>query len=228
VTADRSYSTPSSLTEETEAAGYAHLSIQGQLDVATANSVSADVSHTTAASTVTFTLFHSHVDHPTLVDRATYTLHTDADPLTARGIELLAATRRGPFAVTGTYAFIEAQERGGQDVPLTPRHRARVFAAAEGERRGRIGVGIDFTGVQRLEANPYRSSSEPYTTVSLLGEYPIGHWRLFAAAQNLTDVKQTNWDPIARPAPDVDGRWTVDAWAPLAGRVINFGFRASF
>ena len=26
-----------------------------------------------------------------------------------------------------------------------------------------------------------------------------------------------DWDPIARPARDVDGRWTVDAWAPLSG-----------
>lgn len=228
VSAGHSYYTPSAQTEETEAAGYAHLSIRGPFDVASANSVSADVAHTTAAATVAFTVFHSHVDHPTLVDRATYTLHMDADPLIARGVELLASTRRGPFAVTGTYAFVEAQERGGQDVPLTPRHRARVFAAAEGDRHGRIGIGIDFTGVQRLEANPYRSSSEPYTTVSLLGEHPIGRWRLFATAQNLTDVRQTDWDPIARPAPDVDGRWTVDAWAPLAGRLINFGFRASF
>ena len=37
-----------------------------------------------------------------------------------------------------------------------------------------------------------------------------------------------SWDPIARPARDVDGRWTVDAWAPLAGRVINGGIRVSF
>ena len=46
---------------------------------------------------------------------------------------------------------------------------------------------------------------------------------MFVNADNLTDVRQTDWDPIARPARDVDGRWTVDAWAPLAGRVFNAG-----
>jgi outer membrane receptor for ferrienterochelin and colicins len=28
--------------------------------------------------------------------------------------------------------------------------------------------------------------------------------------------------------PRRDGRWTVDAWAPLEGRVINGGLRVSF
>jgi iron complex outermembrane receptor protein len=47
-------------------------------------------------------------------------------------------------------------------------------------------------------------------------------------ADNLTDVRQTDWDPSVRPLRDVDGRWTVDAWAPLAGRVINAGIRIPF
>ena len=94
--------------------------------------------------------------------------------------------------------------------------------------RGRIGVEVLFTGEQRLDRNPYRSTSEPYVVVGLLGEYRFGRWRLFVNADNLTDVRQTDWDPIARPARDVDGRWTVDAWAPLKGRVINAGIRVSF
>ena len=85
-----------------------------------------------------------------------------------------------------------------------------------------------FTGEQRLDANPYRSRSEPFGMVSVLGEHPFGRWRLFVTAENLTDVRQTSWDPIARPARDVDGRWTVDAWAPLRGRAFNGGIRVSF
>ena len=30
------------------------------------------------------------------------------------------------------------------------------------------------------------------------------------------------------PAARRDGRWTVDAWAPLDGRVINGGLRVAF
>jgi outer membrane receptor for ferrienterochelin and colicins len=91
-----------------------------------------------------------------------------------------------------------------------------------------VGVQVYFTGEQRLDANPYRSISEPYVVVNLLSEYPFGRLRVFVNAENLTDVRQTHWDPIARPAPDVDGRWTVDAWAPLKGRMINVGLKVSF
>jgi len=30
------------------------------------------------------------------------------------------------------------------------------------------------------------------------------------------------------PARAIDGRWTVDAWAPLEGRIVNGGARFSF
>jgi outer membrane receptor for ferrienterochelin and colicins len=41
-------------------------------------------------------------------------------------------------------------------------------------------------------------------------------------------VRQTRWDPVIRPTQSADGRWTVDAWAPLEGRVINGGLRIVF
>jgi outer membrane receptor for ferrienterochelin and colicins len=47
-------------------------------------------------------------------------------------------------------------------------------------------------------------------------------------AENLGGVRQTQWDPLVRPSRAVDGRWTVDAWAPLDGRVINGGIRLGF
>ena len=39
---------------------------------------------------------------------------------------------------------------------------------------------------------------------------------LFINGENLTDVRQTRWSPLLRPTRGADGRWTVDAWAPLA------------
>ena len=73
-----------------------------------------------------------------------------------------------------------------------------------------------------------RPNAMALTVVNLLGEYPFGRWHVFANAENLTDVRQTHWDPIARSSPDLDGRWTVDAWAPLWGRVVNIGIKVSF
>ena len=84
------------------------------------------------------------------------------------------------------------------------------------------------TGTQRLEANPYRADSEPYVIVGLLAERQFGRVRLFVNGENLTGVKQTRWDPLVRPGRAPDGRWTVDAWAPLEGRTINGGIRVMF
>jgi outer membrane receptor for ferrienterochelin and colicins len=228
VSAGQSYFAPTPLMEETEAAGLTRLTIAGSLEKETARSVSADLTHKTRASVVTLTVFHNHIDHPALIDRATYTLRTEEEPVETRGVEILGTVRRAPFALTGTYTFIKTRELDGREIALTPRHSAGLVATVEADRRGRAGVRVDVTGVQRLDANPYRSTSEPYVVTSLFGEIPFGRWRVFVTVDNLSDVRQTNWDPIARPTRDVDGRWTVDAWAPLAGRVINGGIRVLF
>jgi outer membrane receptor for ferrienterochelin and colicins len=56
----------------------------------------------------------------------------------------------------------------------------------------------------------------------------VGRALLFINGENLTDVRQTRWEPLLRPARGVDGRWTVDAWAPLDGRNVNGGVRLTF
>ena len=81
--------------------------------------------------------------------------------------------------MTGTYSYIRAREAGGRDVALTPRYSAGLVASVGTERRGRVSVHTQFTGVQRLDANPYRSKSEPYTVLSVLSELRFGRWRLF-------------------------------------------------
>jgi iron complex outermembrane receptor protein len=98
----------------------------------------------------------------------------------------------------------------------------------EKEDAGRIGVELYYTGVQRLEANPYADRSEPYVILGVLGERQFGALRVFINGENLTGVRQTRWQPLALPSRAVDGRMTVDAWAPLEGRNINGGIRLSF
>jgi iron complex outermembrane receptor protein len=61
-----------------------------------------------------------------------------------------------------------------------------------------------------------------------LAERRIGRYKLFVNVENLTNVRQTRWNPLLRPDRAVDGRWTVDAWAPLDGRVLNAGVRLTF
>ena len=99
---------------------------------------------------------------------------------------------------------------------------------AESEGVGRVGLEFYYTGRQRLDVNPYREESKPYVIVGLLAERRSGRLRVFVNGENLTAVWQTRWDPLLRPTRAVDGRWAVDAWAPLDGRTINGGVRLGF
>jgi outer membrane receptor for ferrienterochelin and colicins len=117
---------------------------------------------------------------------------------------------------------------GRDDIPLTPRHSAGLVGMWENEGRGRIGVEAYFTGRQRLEDNPFRAESEAYVLFGGLMEHRFGRIRVFLNVENLGNVRQTTWDSLVRPSQAVDGRWTVDAWAPLDGRVFNGGVRVAF
>jgi iron complex outermembrane receptor protein len=114
------------------------------------------------------------------------------------------------------------------DSPLTPRHSAGLVAMWEKDDVGRIGAEVFYTGRQRLEVNPFADESEPYVIVGLLAERQFGRLRIFVNGENLTDVRQTKWQPFVRPSRGIDGRLTVDAWAPLEGRNINGGVRFQF
>jgi outer membrane receptor for ferrienterochelin and colicins len=223
---------PSPLTEETEAAGLTRLVIPRPLRAEEGRSTSLDVSRTDGPLSYTLTLFGSRIAHPIHVDRsAGLVLANRQEPTTNVGIEALGTFRREPFAVTATYTYVRAREDDNGlrlQTPLTPRHSAGLVGMWEREDVGRVGVELYYTGVQRLEENPFRDQSRPYAIVGLLAERQLGRLRIFVNGENLTGVRQTRWDPLVRPSRAADGRWTVDAWAPLEGRNVNGGIRVRF
>ena len=223
---------PSPLTEETEAAGLSRVVIPRPLRAEKGRSASIDVSRAAGPASYTVTLFTSRVRDPIHVARENGLVLTSAPEPTANvGGELLATVRRAPYSLTGTYTYVrarEVEESMRVDVPLTPRHSAGIVAMWEREDTGRIGIEWYYTGVQRLDANPYRDRSEPYMILGVLAERRFGRLRLFINGENLTGVRQTRWDPVLRSARAADGRWTVDAWAPLEGRNVNGGVRVGF
>ena len=158
----------------------------------------------------------------------------NTDGLTrTRGAELLLRYREGPFTVTGSYVHVDATEpdpaaAGHRWVPVTPRNTAGIVAMWEKHGRGRIGIEAYYTGAQSLDDNPYRSRSRPYVELGILGEVTLGKASLFINAENLLNVRQTRFDPIVRAERAADGRWTVDAWAPLDGFTLNGGVRFRF
>src|SRR5439155_21425389 len=94
--------------------------------------------------------------------------------------------------------------------------------------RGRVGLECYLTGRQYLEDNPYSTESAAYVLFGGMAERRVGRFRVFVNAENLANVRQTDWSPLLRSVRASDGRWTIDAWAPLDGRVLNAGVRIAF
>jgi iron complex outermembrane receptor protein len=222
---------PSALTEETEAAGLTRLEMPQPLRAEKGRSASIDVTRAAGPLSTTLTVFTSTVDDSIRVDRDTVYAIRNAEQTRNTGVELLGTFRHERYTLTGTYTYVKARESDNgrtEDVALTPRHSAGVVGMWESEDTGRVGVEMYFTGRQRLEVNPYATESEPYVILGLLAERRFGRLRLFINGENLTGVRQTEWQPLIRPSRGVDGRWTVDAWAPLEGVNINGGIRVTF
>ena len=145
------------------------------------------MSRTDGPASYAVTLFASRIRNPIDVDRSEGLVLTNlVDPTTNVGVEFLGTLRRGPFAVTTTYTYVRAREsESGRriDATLTPRHSAGLVGMWEREDVGRVGVELYYTGVQRLDENPFRDKSEPYVILGLLAERqfgpsaPVRQWR---------------------------------------------------
>jgi outer membrane receptor protein involved in Fe transport len=227
---------PTPFVEETEASGLSRLEPLSGLREETAETASLDLGYANGPWELGLTLFASDIEdavrlQTTAPDRVRL---VNVDGVTqTRGVEALARWKRGPWVMTGSYLYVDASEPdefgiARREVPLTPRHSAGFVAMWEEHDRGRIGFEAYYTGEQSLEDNPYRTESDSYVELGLLGEIVLGRYRLFLNLENLLDVRQTRDDPLTRPQRAPDGSWTVDAWAPLEGFTANAGLRIKF
>jgi iron complex outermembrane receptor protein len=235
LSAGQGFFAPTPLTEETEAAGLTRLAVPAPLRAERGRSASLDLTRALGPVSLTTTLFASNVRNPVGVNRGSaYQIVNLPEQTTNRGVELLGTWRKEPFAATASYTYVRSRElelaSGGRaDIPLTPRHSLGLVGVWEQEGKSRLGIECYYTGRQRLEYDPYRDFSKPYVIFGIMGERRVNrHMRLFLNLENLTDVRQTRWNSLLRPNRGPDGRWTVDAWAPLDGRVINGGVRFNF
>lgn len=229
----RGFFAPTPFLEETEAAGLSRLEPLSNLESESAETASIDVSYSAGTLETGLTLFGSNIDDAVRLETlaADRVQMVNVDGVTrTRGIEALMRWRLDDLVVTGSYLYTDASETdedavGRRTVPLTPRHSAGLVAIWEVEEKGRVGFEVYYTGTQSLEDNPYRLQSDPYFEVGLLGEISRGRYSFFLNLENLLNVRQTRDDLLVRPDRTPDGRWTVDAWAPLEGFVANAGIR---
>ena len=154
-----------------------------------------------------------------------------AGPAYAHGGELFAFYNREPLMVTAYYAATRTHETSPEtgrlrESPYVPRVTSGLDVAFEEDESGvRIGLEVFYTGPQAVEENPYRIIAPGYTTIGVLASKQLGRTMLYLNLENLTNVRQTNYDPLLRQTPGEGGRRTVDEWAPLEGRSANAGMR---
>ncbi|WP_343518241.1 TonB-dependent receptor [Sphingomonas sp.] len=236
VSGGRGFYAPTPFVEEIEAAGLSRLEPLGALEPETATTASLDIGYARSGAEANVTLFGSNMDDATRLDTVApdrVRLVNVAGQTRIRGSELLLRYRWDAFVVTGSYLYLDATEPdpangGRRTVPLTPRHSAGVVAMWEDHDKGRIGLELYYTGKQELEDNPYRLTGKPYFELGLLAEAAVGKARLFVNLENILNVRQTRWNSLLRPSRTSDGQWTVDAWAPTDGFVVNAGVRLRF
>jgi len=227
---------PTPFVDEIEAAGLSRLEALGALKAETAKTGSLDFGYAKGPIEATLTLFASDIENAVQleeVDADSVRLVNAAGTTRTRGAELMLRYRWDAFSVTGSYVFVDASEpvpsgTGRRTTPRTPRHTAGLVGMWEEHGKGRIGIEAYYTGHQKLDDNPYRTRSRPYFELGALGEITLGKVSLFVNAENILDIRQTKYDRLLLPQRAPDGSWTVDAWAPTDGFVVNGGIRVRF
>ncbi len=155
------------------------------------------------------------------------------EPTKTHGTELIVRYRHEGFLAMLTHAWTKSTEidpdaRIRRDVALTPRHYGSLNLIWEKEGVGGVGLEAYGFGRQWLDDDPSMATSDPYVVIGALARRRFGRLLVYVNAENLLDVRQTKEESMVLPARRPDGRFLVDAWAPLDGRVFNAGVRVFF
>lgn len=234
----RGFYGPTPFVDEIDDAGLSRLEPLSGLKAEVADTASVEGGYSSGVIETNVTLFASRIrnavrlDDPAAPGQRVRLVNVPGNA-TTHGAEFLARYRWEEITVTGSYVYVDGKEPdpsgvGRRITPLTPRHTGGVVAMWEQHDSGRIGVEVYYTGKQKLDGNPYRTEGRPYVELGLLGEVALGKARLFINLENILGVRQTKYDRLVRQRQAVDGRWTVDAWAPLEGFTVNGGVRLRF
>lgn len=227
------FAAPTPVMEETEETSLALLLPLQNLKAERAVSYSLDVQWQEDGWELDGSIFGSQIRDPLTIAAAAQPgrlelINADG-PRRVIGAEFLLHYVKGLLHVIGSSTYLdvtEAAPQGGRrDSDLIPEFAGELVALLEDEDRGRIGLEVSYTGRQRVFDNPYRNVSSRYFELSALAEIKLGRAAIFLNAINLTNVRQTRFDPLLLAAPTATGERITDVWAPLAGRTFNIGVK---
>ncbi|HLM22328.1 MAG TPA: TonB-dependent receptor, partial [Propionibacteriaceae bacterium] len=242
LSAGTGFAAPTARLEETGVAGLSPVAALEELEAERARSASLAITSRLGKFELDATLFGSEIDHalqmkdiPASADPAAPTLQVINAPTPTRtwGTELFARWTSDPFLLTATYTYTNATEadpdaasESRRLVPLTAKHVVSFDGIIEDEEVGQVALEISYIGEQALAEDPYATTSQPFFVLGFLAMKRLGsRTTVFVNAENLVDVRLSDYQPFVRAEPGPGGRWTVDAWAPLEGRMLNLGVR---
>jgi outer membrane cobalamin receptor len=236
------YFAPTPFVEEIEAAGLSRLSPLNNIEEERAETASLDIGYQLDKLETKLTLFSSKVDGVTELVAFSAQNNDTLDRVRLvnaegesriYGSEVSLRYKWNDFKVTASYLFLDATEsaqnsEGRQDISLTPKHSAGLVAMWERHGEFRVGFEAYYTGTQRLNGNPYRTQSDSYWHLGLMGEKTIGNISWFINFENLLDIRQTKEDPLVLQSRAPSGQWTTDIWSRNDGFIVNAGLRIRF
>jgi iron complex outermembrane receptor protein len=227
---------PTPFNEETDETGLSRLQPFEGIRAERARGGVVDATFHRGAFEVSGTLFASQVEHPVQLKTMgpeSVAFENASAPTRTHGTELVVRYRHGGFVAMFTHAWtnsteIDVDSGARREVPLTPKHYGSLNLIWEKEGVGGVGFEAYGFGRQPLEDDPSLESGRPYLLLGALARRRFGKFLVYINAENLLDVRQTREEAVVLPARRPDGRWLVDAWAPLDGRVFNAGVRVFF
>lgn len=227
---------PTPFNEETDETGFSRLRPLTGLRAERATGGAVDATFHRGPVEISATAFASRVRRPVqlrAVGPGTVALQNAPEPTRTHGTELILRYRHAGFLVMGTHGWTRSTELdldtgARREVPLTPAHFASLNVVFEKEGVGGVGFESYYYGRQPLEDDPSLDASRPYLLIGALARRRFGRLLIYVNAENLLDFRQAKEARMVLPARRPDGRWLVDAWAPLDGRVFNAGVRVFF
>lgn len=236
VSAGTGFAAPTATIEETEAIGLRAVRPGAELERERSFGTMLDVNGELAGAELLVTAYGSWIESAIqLADVGDGTgdgVLDNADGTTRiGGVEAAAIWRFGAGGrILLTYGYArgsrtDAESGLRESVPLLARHRLGGDLMYEQPGKYRFGIEGIWYDVQSLDDNPYRSRSKPYLYLMAIGMRQLGPVEVVANFENLLNVRQTDTDPLVRPAPATGGRWTTDVWAPLEGFMANVAVR---
>jgi iron complex outermembrane receptor protein len=228
--------TPTPFNEETDKTGLSRLRPLTGIRAERARGGVIDATFHRGFIEASATAFASRVEHPVqlkVVGPEEVALENAPGPTRTHGTELIVRYRLEGFLAMLTHAWtvsteIDIDSGGRRDVSLAPKHYGSLNLMWEKEGKGGVGFEAYAFGRQPLEDDPSLRSGRPYVLIGALARWRFGRLLVFLNAENLLDVRQTREESVVLPSRRPDGRWMVDAWAPLDGRVFNGGVRVFF